>query len=253
MTDAPHDHHNQSPDVRQLTRRAFVALAASGLSLAGTAAWVASRPHRDGLPWPLRAALDANDRLAASLFPPLHSAPEPARLTAPRINGALGLDSAPTARDRQLLVAGIADVPPMLLPLSLIQALPSATLATTLHCIQGWTMAARWTGARVRDLLAHLLPAHASSGRLPPYVALATANGGYYVSLDTASLLHPQTLLAYAMNDAPLSLPHGAPLRVIIPVKYGVKNLKRVGLIRFSRVRPPDFKEQQGLDWFCGL
>jgi DMSO/TMAO reductase YedYZ molybdopterin-dependent catalytic subunit len=67
------------------------------------------------------------------------------------------------------------------------------------------------------------------------------------------SMLHPQTLLAYEMNGKPLSIAHGAPLRLIIPVKYGIKSLKRVGRITFARHRPPDYWAERGYDWFSGL
>src|SRR5207253_1641188 len=66
------------------------------------------------------------------------------------------------------------------------------------------------------------------------YVSMETPDGGYYVGLDMASALHPQTLLCYEMNGEPLTLEHGAPLRLVIPVKYGIKNIKRIGSIEFT-------------------
>jgi DMSO/TMAO reductase YedYZ molybdopterin-dependent catalytic subunit len=83
-------------------------------------------------------------------------------------------------------------------------------------------------------------------------VRLETPGGGYYVGLDLASALHPQTLLCYAMNDAPLTPAHGAPLRLVIPVKYGIKNIKRLGVIRFVHERPGDYWAERGYDWFAG-
>ena len=67
------------------------------------------------------------------------------------------------------------------------------------------------------------------------------------------SMLHPQSLLAYEINGAPLSDEHGAPLRLVTPVKYGVKNLKRIGTIRYSRARPADYWAEEGYDWYIGL
>jgi DMSO/TMAO reductase YedYZ molybdopterin-dependent catalytic subunit len=55
------------------------------------------------------------------------------------------------------------------------------------------------------------------------------------------------------MNGAELEDEHGAPLRLVIPVKYGVKNLKRIGLIRYTDEKPDDYWNQQGYDWFAGL
>src|SRR5438445_25196 len=79
-----------------------------------------------------------------------------------------------------------------------------------------------------------------------------TPDGGYYVGLDMESALHPQTLLCYEMNGQPLTLAHGAPLRLVIPVKYGIKNIKRIGTIRFTNQRPADYWAEQGYDWYSG-
>src|SRR5207247_7513774 len=88
---------------------------------------------------------------------------------------------------------------------------------------------------------------------LPPYVGMATPDGAYYVGLDVESMLHPQSLLAYEINGAPLTDEHGAPLRLVTPVKYGVKNLKRIGTIRYSRARPADYWAEEGYDWYIVL
>jgi len=56
---------------------------------------------------------------------------------------------------------------------------------------------------------------------------METPDGQYFVGLDSASAFHPQTLLCYEMDGVDLTSAHGAPLRLIIPVKYGVKNIKR--------------------------
>jgi DMSO/TMAO reductase YedYZ molybdopterin-dependent catalytic subunit len=67
------------------------------------------------------------------------------------------------------------------------------------------------------------------------------------------SAMHPQTLLCYEMNGQPLPLANGYPLRLIIPVKYGVKHLKRIGSLVFSNERPPDYWAEQGYDYYTGL
>ena len=72
------------------------------------------------------------------------------------------------------------------------------------------------------------------------YVYLATPDEDYYVGLDMASALHPQTLLCDTMNWQPLTRQHGSPLRLYLAVKYGYKSLKRIGLIRFQDEQPPD-------------
>jgi DMSO/TMAO reductase YedYZ molybdopterin-dependent catalytic subunit len=142
-----------------------------------------------------------------------------------------------------------------------IRALPRTELVTELRCIEGWNVVVHWAGVRFADFAARYLPA-TRSGKAPdlghpedllPYVSIETPNGGYYVGLDTASVLHPQTLLCYEMDGKPLTPEHGAPLRLVVPVKYGVKNIKRIGTIRFTARRPDDYWAEQGYDWYAGL
>jgi DMSO/TMAO reductase YedYZ molybdopterin-dependent catalytic subunit len=60
---------------------------------------------------------------------------------------------------------------------------------------------------------------------LPAYVSMSTPDNQYYVGWDTPSIMHPQTLLAYEMNGAPLKPEHGAPLRLASPTKYCFKKI----------------------------
>ena len=65
--------------------------------------------------------------------------------------------------------------------------------------------------------------------------------------------LHPQTLLAYEMNGKPLTPDHGAPLRLVTPLKYGVKQIKQIGRITYVNTRPRDYWHEQGYDYYAGL
>ena len=85
------------------------------------------------------------------------------------------------------------------------------------------------------------------------YVGMITPDGTYYVGNDMPSMLQPQTLLCYEMNGKPLPQDQGYPLRLIIPVKYGIKHLKRVGVMYFSNEKPKDYWAEQGYDYFAGL
>lgn len=111
-------------------------------------------------------------------------------------------------------------------------------------------MVTHWGGARFSDFAQRYLP---RGETIPNYVYMATAGEDYYVGLDIKSAMHPQTLLAYEQNGEPLSNDHGAPLRLAIPVKYGIKNIKRIGLIRFTNEKPGDYWAEEGYDWFAGL
>ena len=71
--------------------------------------------------------------------------------------------------------------------------------------------------------------------------------------MDMPSALHPQTLLCYEIGGEPLSIDHGAPLRLVTTVKYGIKSIKRIGTITFTDERPRDFSAERGYDWYAGL
>jgi DMSO/TMAO reductase YedYZ molybdopterin-dependent catalytic subunit len=55
------------------------------------------------------------------------------------------------------------------------------------------------------------------------------------------------------MNGAPLAIENGAPLRLVIPTKYGIKNIKRIGTITYADQRPADYWAEEGYDWYAGL
>src|SRR6202034_175262 len=147
------------------------------------------------------------------------------------------------------------------LTLDQIQALPRIDTVTELKCIEGWSDPVRWTGARLADLVEKFggathsgrgLDLERGASDLFRYAMLSTPDEAYYVGLDIESALHPQTLLCYEMNGQPLTPEHGAPLRLAIPVKYGIKNIKRIGTIRFTDVRPADYWAERGYDWYAG-
>ena len=151
--------------------------------------------------------------------------------------------------------------PDLALTLAEIKQLPRVEMVTQLKCIEGWSVIVRWAGARLADLIAKYPPLTKSGSdpdvmRRPDdlvgYVSLETLDSEYYVGIDMESALHPQTLLCYEMNGQPLSLKHGAPLRLVIPVKYGIKNIKRIGKITYTDKRPADYWAERGYDWYSG-
>jgi DMSO/TMAO reductase YedYZ molybdopterin-dependent catalytic subunit len=237
--------------LRGLTRRSFLTgLAAGGAGLAGWL-WLRGAAPADGIPRPLRRVLEFNEGLGRAAFDPARLAPEfpRDRATDVRVNGTIGLGGRLDAAAWRLRVHGPAGAP-RLFTLADVQALPAVSMTTELKCIEGWSNVVHWTGTRLADFVRHHGIGTADS--LPGYVRLETPDGGYYVGLDRASALHPQTLLCYAMNGAPLTPAHGAPLRLVIPVKYGIKNIKRLGVLRFTDVRPGDYWAERGYDWYAG-
>jgi DMSO/TMAO reductase YedYZ molybdopterin-dependent catalytic subunit len=229
------------------SRRSFLELGISAATGFAGWKWLTTRPEIGGRPYPLRRALEFNETLAKSYFKETRLAPTFPRDMArePRVNGEEGLpaDFDPLAWRLHVLGAG----EPRIVTLDAIKRLPRVEMTTELKCIEGWSVIVNWAGTRVSDFAAEYNP-----GTRDLYVGLATPNDGYYVGMDMQSALHPQTLLCYEMNGEPLSIAHGAPLRLVSTVKYGIKSIKRIGRITFTDERPRDFWAEQGYDWYAG-
>jgi DMSO/TMAO reductase YedYZ molybdopterin-dependent catalytic subunit len=131
-----------------------------------------------------------------------------------------------------------------------IKALPKTEIVFDFKCVEGWDQISYWGGVKFSDLITHF---KLDDQTQLAYVGMATPDKKYYIGLDMPSAMHPQTILAYEMNAKPLMPKHGQPLRLIIPVKYGIKNLKRIGSITFNNQRPPDYWAEQGYDYYSGL
>lgn len=254
---------NVDGQIRQITRRSFavgaLAAGAAGLGWFG----LRSATLEDGIPWPLRRVLAFNEKVAGALFSETRRAAEFTndRATEPRVNGRIGLSEEIDPASWRLRVES-SDQPPRAFSLEEIKALPAVSMTTELRCIEGWSNIVGWKGVRLVEFAA--LHGFGSKGGRPfaadkkpreafRYVRLETPNGDYYVGLDLASAYHPQTLLCFEMNGKPLTPEHGAPLRLVIPVKYGIKNIKQIGTIRFSDELPADYWAKQGYDWYAGL
>jgi DMSO/TMAO reductase YedYZ molybdopterin-dependent catalytic subunit len=238
---------DETKDLRRLTRRGFFTMGVAAAAGVATWKWLRTRPREAGLQWPFRRVLEANESIARGYFSTARLSPTFRRsdLTKARLNGRIGLKSPIDLAAWRLRIEGAAQ--PVLLTIDDIKALPQYEMITELRCIEGWSTIVQWKGARLADLMAKFPPL-----QNPEFVSLETPDRGYYVGLELESALHPQTLLAYEMNGAPLPLLHGAPLRLAIPVKYGIKNIKRIGTIRYTAARPADFWAERGYDWYAG-
>ena len=234
-------------ELSRLTRRGFLTAAVAAGAGYASWKWLRTRPRVEGVEWPLRRMLESNESLWRAYFSPDRLSPRFERddVTRARINGRLGLKSPLDANAWRLRVQGPAA--PVTLTLDDLRQFPRRSMITELRCIEGWSTIVEWSGVALADVIAAFPPV-----RIPQYVSMETPDREYYVGLDIESALHPQTLLAFEMNGAPLPLLHGAPLRLAIPVKYGIKNIKRIGTIRYADARPADFWGQRGYDWYAG-
>ena len=164
--------------------------------------------------------------------------------------------------DWRLEVGGLVDNP-LKLSLADLRALPSRTQITRHDCVEGWSCIAAWTGAPLSSILA--------AARLKPqarFIAFFCADqleqtldgtGQYYETIDLVDAAHPQTILAYEMNGAPLPVDHGAPLRLRVERQLGYKMAKYVmrieaidGFAALGRGRG-GFWEDRGYEWYAGI
>jgi DMSO/TMAO reductase YedYZ molybdopterin-dependent catalytic subunit/thiosulfate reductase cytochrome b subunit len=245
-----------------LRRRAFLSFgvyAGAGLVGVGLWKWLYNAPAETrgvtaGARGPLRAALHTNERIFRGIFSnghpvrtyPRSEAVHPNRV---RFTGSYGLQDKVDVTQWMLVVERLSGAP-LRIGIDELRTLPRTEITYMFKCIEGWDQVSNWAGVRFSDFVAHYgLQEEAARA----YVGLTTPDRAYYVGIDRESALHPQTLLAYDMKGRPLSVEHGAPLRLIIPVKYGIKNLKRIGTIGFSEQRPPDYWAEQGYDYYAGL
>jgi hypothetical protein len=142
--------------------------------------------------------------------------------------------------------------PGLLLTMQDVLSLPRHELVTQFKCIEGWSQIVHWAGIRMSDFLETYPPA-LIDGQEPRYVYMETPDGDYYTGYDMQVCRHPQTLLVTEMMGAPLTQFHGAPLRLHMPTKYGYKQIKRIGLISYTNMKPDDYWTKLGYDWYAGL
>jgi DMSO/TMAO reductase YedYZ molybdopterin-dependent catalytic subunit len=172
--------------------------------------------------------------------------------------------------DYRLVVDGLVETP-LQLSLAEVRALPARSQITRHDCVEGWSSIGKWKGARLGPLL--------DRAKLKPgarYVVFHCADtleqtldgtGQYYESVDLIDAYHPQTILAYEMNDATLPVRHGAPLRLRVERQLGYKQAKYImrieavdrldaldasGQTRIGRGKG-GFWPDRGYEWYAGI
>ena len=213
--------------------------------------WLRMQPQDNQAAEPLRKVLNFNEVFFGSFMSNDHlskSYTRAAVLKNPRVNGSDGMSDGFDPATWKLKVAK-APGDTLYLSLDEIKALPKTEIIFDFKCIEGWSQVTHWGGVRFSDFAKK----YNLNTEQMKYAGLATPDQGYYVGIDMQSMLHPQTILCYEMNNQPLSIDHGYPLRLIIPVKYGIKHLKRIGSLYFANQRPPDYWYERGYDYYSGL
>jgi DMSO/TMAO reductase YedYZ molybdopterin-dependent catalytic subunit len=192
-----------------------------------------------------------NDRVQALIFNPAKLAPTyPASLVLqpPKFNAYYDitqLKPVNPATWRLELAGRIADKRPW--TVQQIDALPATDMVVKLFCVEGWDYIGSWSGPTLRSFLTRV-----GADLSARYVAFHTADN-YPSSIDMASALHPQTLLATKYAGSTLADPFGFPLRLRIPTKLGFKNPKWITAIEVTNDYKPGFWEKGGFNWFSGV
>ncbi len=107
-----------------------------------------------------------------------------------------------------------------------VQSMPGTTQITKHVCIQGWSAIAQWRGAPLTEILSRSRPTAAARYLVFRSHQLDETGQPFYESLAIELARHPQTILAYEMNGEPLTVPHGAPLRLRVETQLGFKMVK---------------------------
>jgi len=128
-----------------------------------------------------------------------------------------------------------------------LAALPRVSQITRHICIEGWSAIGKWGGVPFRDFLARI-----GADTRAQYVAFRCADD-YRSSIDMATALHKQTLLALTFRDKNLPARYGFPLKLRVPTKLGFKNPKHIVAIEVTNVYPGGFWEDYGYNWFSGI
>lgn len=246
-------------DFRRLNRRRFLTWAAlSGTGVLGFY-FLKNAADDRGLPWPLRQTLNAGDALWKNRFNVEGRASATQITNVPlRINSDIGIQKDLDLNSWKLEVISPQEKIAKTFSLEQIKSLPVATESFEFKCVEGWSQDVTCKGVRFSDFMNELnvgWRAADAGGDTSAfnYALLTTPNKEYYVSMDIESLMHPQTLLCYEINGAPLGPEHGEPLRLITSVKYGVKCIKQIGLIAFSDSPPADYWAENGYSEYLGL
>jgi DMSO/TMAO reductase YedYZ molybdopterin-dependent catalytic subunit len=238
-------------EMARRSRRSFIALGAGAVGAVAGGYWIHSLLGVDDIPPSLRTVLGVNERVVrTALYSNNHLARTyPASAIGKiKVNGEIGMEEEIDQAAWCLDLAPLG-APERTLKMADIRSLPRFEETIDFKCVEGWSTVTQFAGARLSDFTAKFAPGSEKAA----YVGMRTPSKDYYVGLDMPSALHPQTLLAYEMNGEPLADRHGAPLRLVMPVKYGIKNLKRIGRIEYADERPADYWFEQGYDYYSGL
>jgi hypothetical protein len=215
--------------------------------------YLRNEPKDSGVQTSLRKVLDLNEEVYRGLYSTSHLVKEyPRSKAAPRarVNGDVGMKKETFDPATWKLKILKANGDSLFLTVDDLRKFKKTEVVFNFKCIEGWSQITWWGGVRFSEVMKHY---GLEKEIQMKYVGMKTPDEQYYVGIDMPSILQPQTILCYELNGQPLPMNQGYPLRLIIPVKYGVKHLKRIGTISFANERPRDYWAEKGYDYYTGL
>lgn len=234
--------------IKQPSRRLFLqrSLTLGGLSLL-TGCNVS---EQSSIETALTAVSRFNDRVQGWLFDPTKLAPTypDSMITRPfPFNAYYGEDEVEDVDGdawRLELSGLVADKKPWSLPQ--LRALPQETQVTRHICVEGWSAIGKWGGVPFSHFLTLI-----GADKTARYIGFKCADD-YYTSIDMATALHPQTIMALTYDGQPLPPKYGYPMKLRMPTKLGYKNPKHIQAIFVTNTYPGGYWEDQGYNWFGG-
>ena len=246
---APSMLDDHRPLIRSLERRGLIRGSLSLGTLIMLTGCDVNRP--ESVEAGLLAISRLNDRVQALLFDPNKLAPTyPASmvLKPPKFNAyydVMDIKPVDGSAWRLELSGLVSDKRPW--TLAELQALPQRSMVIKHICVEGWSYIGGWTGVPLRTFLERV-----GADLRAKYVAFKTADD-YPSSIDMATALHPQTILAMKYADETLADPFGYPVRLRMATKLGYKNPKWITAIEVTNTYTGGFWESRGFSWFAGI
>jgi DMSO/TMAO reductase YedYZ molybdopterin-dependent catalytic subunit len=199
----------------------------------------------------LRTVSAWNDRVQAAIFRPHHLAPTYSAsqvVKPPRFNAYYGIEDVKPIDGAtwKLELAGRIDSRQPWIAQQIYQ-LPEQDIIIKHICVEGWDYIGQWSGPNLRDFLQRV------GADLTAKYVYFICNDDYTESIDMATALHPQTILATKYAGAVLADPFGYPLRLRTSTKLGYKNAKWIKAIEVTNDFRETFWSKQGFNWFAGI
>jgi DMSO/TMAO reductase YedYZ molybdopterin-dependent catalytic subunit len=158
-------------------------------------------------------------------------------------------------RGYRLFVGGLVETPRSYALADLRGKFAQTSQITRHDCVEGWSVIGKWTGVKLSDILADATPKDGAGYVIFHCLDDDGTGALYYESLSLRQAAHPQALLAYDLNDRPVPIVNGAPLRLKVPTQLGYKSAKYINRIEVAANRSGSggYWEDQGYEWFAGI